>query len=176
MRPKSPLALSLARAIGARCRCRAGGCCWRHPRSRRSRIGGGSACRRWCGGLGCSACRAARTVHTLGSAAAGDEGLAELAGGLLGVARTGISAAASGLRVFGDSAAEGLAEPIRAGERAGLDGYWKIANWRTRRKLGFRSPCAGARLGRAIAPRADDAQRCACVGEIIPHCVDRACL
>ena len=45
--------------------------------------------------------------------------LAELGGGLLGVARAGISAATSGLRVFGDSAAEGLAERIRAGERAG---------------------------------------------------------
>lgn len=40
----------------------------------------------------------ARTAYTLGSAAAGGEGLAGLGGGLAGVARAGVSAATSGVR------------------------------------------------------------------------------
>src|SRR5216684_3715332 len=62
---------------------------------------------------------AARTAYALGSAAAGGEALAGVGGGLLGVARAGISAAAGGLRATGDRVADGLAERVRAGERAG---------------------------------------------------------
>lgn len=62
---------------------------------------------------------AARTAYALGSAASGDEALAGVGGGLLGVARAGISAAAGGLRATGDRVADGLAERVRTGERAG---------------------------------------------------------
>jgi type IV secretion system protein TrbL len=62
---------------------------------------------------------AARTAYALRSAASGDEALAGVGGGLLGVARAGISAAAGGLRPTGDRVADGLAERVRTGERAG---------------------------------------------------------
>src|SRR6266481_6280338 len=62
---------------------------------------------------------AARTAYSLGSAASGGEALAGIGGGLLGVARAGISAAAGGLRATGDRVADGLAERVRTGERAG---------------------------------------------------------
>src|SRR6266567_1170568 len=62
---------------------------------------------------------AARTAYSLGSAASGGEALAGIGGGLLGVARAGVSAAAGGLRTTGDRVAEGLAERVRTGERAG---------------------------------------------------------
>src|SRR6266852_1844741 len=62
---------------------------------------------------------AARTAYALGSAATGGEVLAGIGGGLLGVARAGVSAAAGGLRTTGDRVAEGLAERVRTGERAG---------------------------------------------------------
>lgn len=62
---------------------------------------------------------AARTAYALGSAASGDEALAGVGGGLLGVARAGISAAAGGLRATGNRVADGLAEGVRTGERAG---------------------------------------------------------
>jgi type IV secretion system protein TrbL len=62
---------------------------------------------------------AVRTAYSLGSAASGGDALAGVGGGLLGVARAGISAAAGGLRATGDRVADGLAERVRTGERAG---------------------------------------------------------
>jgi type IV secretion system protein TrbL len=61
----------------------------------------------------------ARTAYALGSAAAGGEGLAGVGGGLVGVARAGVSAAAAGLRSTGDRVADGLAERFAVGERGG---------------------------------------------------------
>ena len=62
---------------------------------------------------------AVRTAYSLGSAASGGEALAGVGGGLLGIARAGISAAAGELRATGDGVAGGLAERIRTGQRAG---------------------------------------------------------
>src|SRR5437016_802443 len=84
--------------------------------------GAGLAAARVGGGAVASAATlggAARTAYALGSAASGSEALAAVGGGVLGVARAGVSAATAGLRATGDRVAEGLAERVRTGERAG---------------------------------------------------------
>jgi type IV secretion system protein TrbL len=83
---------------------------------------------------------AARTTYALGSAASGGEALAGIGGGLLGVARAGISAAAGGLRETGDRVADGLAEHVRAGERAGWTATGGSAIGETAESTGLASP------------------------------------
>jgi type IV secretion system protein TrbL len=79
---------------------------------------------------------AARTAYSLGSAASGGEALAGVGGGFLGVAR----AAAGGLRTTGNRVAEGLAERVRAGERAGWTATGGSAIGETADTSGLASP------------------------------------
>jgi type IV secretion system protein TrbL len=83
---------------------------------------------------------AARTAYALGSAASGGEALAGVGGGLLGVARAGISAAAGGLRTTGERVAEGLAERVRTGEHAGWTATEGLAIGETAESTGLASP------------------------------------
>jgi type IV secretion system protein TrbL len=83
---------------------------------------------------------AARTAYALGSAASGGEALAGVSGGLLGVARAGISAAAGGLRETGERVADGLAERVRAGERAGWTATGGSAIGETAESTGLAHP------------------------------------
>ena len=83
---------------------------------------------------------AARTAYSLGSAASGGEGLAGVRGGLLGVARAGVSAAVGGLQTTGDRVAEGLAERVRTGERAGWSATGGSAIGETAESTGLARP------------------------------------
>jgi len=82
----------------------------------------------------------ARTAYSLGSAASGGEGLAGVRGGLLGVARAGVSAAVGGLQTTGDRVAEGLAERVRTGERAGWSATGGSAIGETAESTGLARP------------------------------------
>src|SRR5438128_1877212 len=83
---------------------------------------------------------AARTAYSLGSAASGGEALTGVGGGLLGVARAGVSAAAGGLRTTGDRVADGLAQRFAAGERSGWTATGGSAIGETAESTGLAHP------------------------------------
>ncbi len=85
---------------------------------------GAAAAARGAGGAVASAATlagGARTAYTLGSAAAGGEGAAGIAGGLEGIARGGASAATSAVRSVGERIIDELGGRFAAGERAGWE-------------------------------------------------------